>query len=135
MRVIDLAKSSGVSGHTIRYYTRCGLLKPVKDGSGYHRYSEADEIRLGFIRCLRELYLPLDKIAELLGLAENGGLNLDVIHDSLQQELLRERHEVEDKLAVMQRLLKVMVNWDEMEGKREFSLSELELLLKKLESD
>ena len=50
MRVIDLAKRAGVTSHTIRYYTRCGLLKPRKDDSGYHRYNQEDLVRLVFIR-------------------------------------------------------------------------------------
>lgn len=126
MRVIDLAKRTGVSGHTIRYYTRCGLLKPCKDSSGYHRYSQVDLARLGFIRYLRNLSLPLDKIEELLGLAEDGGLPLQVMREYLQQEFQREQEEVEERLDIMQRLYQAMENGDKFDEKQSLSLQELE---------
>lgn len=135
MQVNELAKQSGVSGHTIRYYTRCGLLKPVKDNNRYHRYSQKDLARLGFIRCLREFHLSLDKIKQLLGLAENGGIPLEVIYDCLQQEFRREKNEVEEKLEVMQRLSKVMANWNNLDGLQSISLQGLEALFNRLESN
>lgn len=135
MRVIDLAKHTGVSGHTIRYYTRCGLLKPAKDSSGYHRYTNDDVVRLGFIRCLRELDLSLDKIQELLSLSENGGIPLSLFHDYLLQEYQREQHEVEDKLEVMQRLQTMMQHWSRLDDRHGISLHELEELLGKLAAD
>ncbi len=134
MRVIELAKQSGVSAHTIRYYTRCGLLKPIKDSSGYHHYNQDDLTRLGFIRYLREFYLSLDKIKKLLALAENGSIPLDVIHDCLQQAFQQEQNEVEERLEVMQRLHKVMQNWNKLDGKQGISLQELEALLDRLEA-
>ena len=135
MRVIDLANRTGVSGHTIRYYTRCGLLKPRKDSSGYHRYGQQDLARLGFIRQLRELSLPLDKIEVLLGLAEDDGLPLHVMRECLQQEFQREQEEVEERLGVMQRLHQAIENGDKFKAKRNFSLEELEAFFADLQVD
>lgn len=135
MRVIDLAKRAGVSGHTIRYYTRCGLLKPRKDDSGYHRYGQEDLARLMFIRYLRKLSLPLEKIEELLELAEDGGLPLHVMQECLREEFQREQDEVEERLGVMQRLHKVMENGSSFDREKKLSLQELEMFFAELQID
>ena len=41
MRISELAKRSGVSGHTLRYYEARGLLRASRDRSGYRDFPEA----------------------------------------------------------------------------------------------
>jgi DNA-binding transcriptional MerR regulator len=135
MQVNTLEKLSGVSGHTIRYYTRCGLLKPAKGENGYHRYSDNDLIRLRIVRCLRLLYFPLDSIKQMLSLAEDGGIPMNVFYEQLQQEYQREQHEVEEKLEVIQRLHRIMENWNKLNDKQGISLQDLQVLLADLAAD
>jgi MerR family mercuric resistance operon transcriptional regulator len=64
-----LAKSSGASVETIRYYERIGLLKsPPRSAGGRRVYSRADFRALIFIRRARDLGFSLDEIGTLLGL-------------------------------------------------------------------
>jgi len=135
MQVNKLEKLSGVSGHTIRYYTRCGLLKPAKGENGYHHYSDSDVVRLRIIRCLRLLYFSLDSIKQLLSLAENGGIPMNVFHEQLQQEYQREQLEVEEKLEAMQRIHRVMENWNKLVDRQGISLEDLQGLLGELAAD
>ena len=49
----DAAEVSGVSAHTLRYYERAGLMRPVgREGNGHRLYSEDD---LGWIEVLTKL--------------------------------------------------------------------------------
>jgi Cu(I)-responsive transcriptional regulator len=65
-----LAKASGCSVQTIRWYEQTGLLPPPPRSSGRHRlYDTAAVSRLAFIRHARELGFPLEAIRELLDLA------------------------------------------------------------------
>lgn len=67
-RIGELAKVSGVSAKTIRFYSDSGILPPTAlTPAGYRLYSEADRARLETIRVLRELAFPLSAIAALLG--------------------------------------------------------------------
>jgi DNA-binding transcriptional MerR regulator len=65
----DLARATGNTVRTIRFYEEEGLLKPavVSDG-GHRRYTEDDLERLRLISDLRELGLSLCEIRSILDL-------------------------------------------------------------------
>ncbi|RAI59788.1 MerR family transcriptional regulator [Roseicella frigidaeris] len=66
-----LARATGTTVETIRYYERTGLLPPPpRTGAGYRRYGAAARARLGFVRRARELGFPLGRIRALLDLAD-----------------------------------------------------------------
>lgn len=62
-----LAKMSGVSTRTLRYYHEIGLLKPMRvEPNGYRIYGENQVDTLQQILFLRELEFPLEDIKKLL---------------------------------------------------------------------
>ena len=66
-----LAKRSGVSVETIRYYQRRHLLhEPSKPLGGYRKYSAATVKRVRFIKRAQALGFTLEEITGLLGLDE-----------------------------------------------------------------
>lgn len=65
--VRDLAKLSGVSSRTLRYYDEIDLLKPCRiSSSGYRIYSDKEVDLLQQILFFRELELPLEKIKAIV---------------------------------------------------------------------
>lgn len=67
----DLARRTGTTVRTVRFYEEAGMLKPASVGKGGRRfYTEAELERLALITDLRELDLPLDEIRELLRMKE-----------------------------------------------------------------
>lgn len=69
----DVAKRTGVSAPTIRYYEGLGLLpSPARSGAGYRRYSDATVEELLFIRKAQALGFSLDEISEILQLSRSG---------------------------------------------------------------
>jgi DNA-binding transcriptional MerR regulator len=63
----DLARRTGNTVRTVRFYEEAGLLRPSAKASGGRRwYAESDVVRLEVISDLRELGLPLEDIRELL---------------------------------------------------------------------
>jgi DNA-binding transcriptional MerR regulator len=71
MTIGRFAAAEGVSVETIRFYQRKGLLPlPERRGSGFRKYTEADQWRLAFIRRARLLGFPLTEIGDLLGPVE-----------------------------------------------------------------
>lgn len=67
-----LARLSGVSVETVRYYERRELLEQPPRGDGYRRYSEADVERLRFVRRAKELGFTLAEVKDLISSAECG---------------------------------------------------------------
>jgi DNA-binding transcriptional MerR regulator len=69
----DLAKRSGVSTKTIRYYEDLGLLsEPERTESGYRLYSQQDIERLRFIQGAKALGLSLNEIKEIVEIWTSG---------------------------------------------------------------
>ena len=67
MLINELAKLSGVSRRTLRYYDEIGLLKPSNvEGNGYRNYSQDEIDRLQQILFYRALDFKLDEIKALL---------------------------------------------------------------------
>lgn len=59
----EAAAISGFSLDTLRYYEREGILPPVARTAGGHRsFSEADLGTLGFLKCLRDTGMPIEKL-------------------------------------------------------------------------
>ncbi|MGJ9459546.1 MerR family transcriptional regulator [Oceanobacillus sp. CF4.6] len=65
--VNKLAKLSGVSGRTLRYYDQIGLLKPARiNSSGYRIYEQKEVDLLQQILFYRELEVSLEGITEIM---------------------------------------------------------------------
>mgnify|MGYP006149205081 CR=1 FL=1 len=68
----QLAKKSGVSVDTIRYYEKIGLLEKVQRTSGNYRYYSAQMLsELLFLKHCRELGITLQDIQKLKALSTN----------------------------------------------------------------
>ncbi|WP_042148735.1 MerR family transcriptional regulator [Paucisalibacillus sp. EB02] len=62
-----LARMSGVSGRTLRYYDQIGLLKPARiNSSGYRIYGQKEVDQLQQILFYRELEVSLEDIFEIM---------------------------------------------------------------------
>lgn len=65
--VNQLARMSGVSGRTLRYYDQIGLLKPARvNSSGYRIYGQKEVDLLQQILFYRELEVSLEDITEII---------------------------------------------------------------------
>ncbi len=68
-----VAKDAGCQVATIRYYEDIGLMPEAERRTGGHRlYNDTDVARLVFIRRCRELDMPIEKIAALLKISDDG---------------------------------------------------------------
>jgi DNA-binding transcriptional MerR regulator len=84
---------AGVTVRTLHHYDRLGLLRPVRNGSGYRLYRERDLERLEQIVALKFLGLPLAEIRKLL---DHGGCDLPGAL-RMQREVLEERRRLLDQ--------------------------------------
>lgn len=69
----ELAKRTGCTIGTIRYYERIGLLPdPLKSENGFRRYEDSHLTRFIFSRRARGLGFTLDEVHDLLRLVDGG---------------------------------------------------------------
>jgi DNA-binding transcriptional MerR regulator len=67
MKVGELAKSTGLTAKTIRYYELLGMLdEPQRTESGYRLYDKEDVERLEFIKKAKRLGLSLEEVRDIL---------------------------------------------------------------------
>jgi MerR family mercuric resistance operon transcriptional regulator len=73
MRIGELARTTGVSAQTIRFYERQGLLPfPGRETNGYRQYDDDAATRLQFIRASQTAGLTLTDISSVLALRQAG---------------------------------------------------------------
>ena len=67
------SQETGVTAHTLRYYERIGLLRPIaRSESGYRIYSDDDIGWVRFLLCLRNTGMSIQKIQSYLKLEREG---------------------------------------------------------------
>jgi MerR family mercuric resistance operon transcriptional regulator len=105
-----LSKMTGCNTETIRYYERIGLLpKPARSASGHRRYDPSDVRRLRFVRRCRELGFDVDRIGQLLTMAEDGRYSCREVREMTLGHVEDIRGKTAD-LRRMERVLKEMAS-------------------------
>lgn len=89
----EVARMSGISTRTLRYYDEIGLLLPLKVRSnGYRIYGKNEINTLQQILFYRELELPLEEIRKLL---VDEGFDRQEALRSHYEKLLQKRHQID----------------------------------------
>ncbi|HEX9118859.1 MAG TPA: MerR family transcriptional regulator [Anaerolineae bacterium] len=95
-KVGELARQTGLTERTLRYYDQIGLLRPsLRSDAGYRLYTAGDIARLQQIRSLRQLGLSLDEVHAWLD--RPGFSPLEAVERQLEQ--LRAQIALEHLLA------------------------------------
>ncbi|HEX6946037.1 MAG TPA: MerR family transcriptional regulator [Acidimicrobiia bacterium] len=72
MKIGELARKTGVSTATIRFYEQLGLLAPARAENGYRRYEPSSVDRIRFIRDAQTSGLSLTEIGTILEMKAAG---------------------------------------------------------------
>jgi DNA-binding transcriptional MerR regulator len=98
VKIGELARQTGLSIKTIRYYERRGLLEqPPRTEGGYRLYEPEEVARLRFVQRAKLLGLTLEEIRELVELAAR--CNEGEIVPRLEEVLEAKLQETERKIA------------------------------------
>lgn len=101
MKIQELAKITGVSAKTIRYYEEIGLLPaPARGENNYRQYDERDAERLRLVAGARRLDLSLEEIREILALRERREPPCRVLLERLQQKA----DEIAERIRALQQM-------------------------------
>lgn len=107
-----LSKHSGVSAHTLRYYSRIGLLKPKRHpGNGYRVFEHTDLDRLRFIRRAQNIGFTLNEIFEILALSEEGNSPCQRVRHILIQRIHENQRKIEELIRLQARMEKTLALW------------------------
>jgi len=128
--VNKLARMSGVSTRTLRYYDQIGLLSPGRVASnGYRIYGPAQVDLLQQILFFRELGFELDTIKRIVGAP---GFDCDAALESHLAALLKRREQIDVLIADVQKTIRtrkgetVMSDEEKFEGFKQKLIDENE---------
>jgi len=120
-KVGDLAKLTGLTVRTLRFYDQIGLLSPSdQTESGHRLYSEANLSRLHQILSLKELGLSLEEVKSVL----SGGQISPLEIVNLQIDQINEQIKLKQKLLEQLRHVSKL-----MQGKAELTVEDFTSLL------
>lgn len=90
IRIGQLARESGVSAKTLRYYEEIDLLRPAgRTVSGYRLYDDEVVRRLRFVRRAQTLGLSLADIRAILEISDEGRVPCEHVVGIVDRELKR----------------------------------------------
>lgn len=113
--VNDVAKLAGIAPHVVRYYSRIGLLKPVRDPrNGYKLFAPEDAKRLTFIRQAQSLGFTLHEIAEILHDGGQGKTPCPRAREILQRHIEENRRKLDELNELQVRMENALRQWQEM---------------------
>ena len=105
MTIGKLAKQTGVSIETIRFYERKGLIEtPARKDSGYRQFADSDSKRLFFIQQAKTLGFSLMEIKELLSIREDP----DSSSREVKSLALAKLESIDEKIKLLQRMKKTL---------------------------
>ena len=101
----EVARRSGLSPSTVRYYEQLGLLpEPRRTSGGYRVYTEADLERLYVIKRAKELGFSLRRVRELLHLTYSHEMCPEHIREHVLYHLQEVRRKIQDLQRIEQTL-------------------------------
>jgi DNA-binding transcriptional MerR regulator len=101
MKIGELARRTGLSVKTLRYYEDIGVLPaPERTPNGYRDFDEGTFGRLEFVRAAQAVGLTLGEIREVIGFRERGEVPCSHVLDVI----LHHAAEVDHRIAELQRL-------------------------------
>ena len=105
MKISELAKRTGLSAHTIRYYERIGLLPFAdRDAGGQRDYDETVLIWIGFLKRLKTTQMPIREMlqyAELRAQGDQTGPERRALLELHRERVRAHLAELEDSLLVL----------------------------------
>lgn len=103
--ISGMARTSGLSPHTLRYYERVGLITDVRRAAnGHRRYRAHDVAWVQFLNRLREMGMPIREMKLYAGLRAQGDSTL-----AERREMLARHHrDISDRVKMLNANLDVL---------------------------
>jgi DNA-binding transcriptional MerR regulator len=113
MLTSQLAKQANVTGDTVRYYTKRGLLTPVRNPhNGYKEYGHQDLERLKFIHQARTIGFSLKEVEDILEHALQGDSPCPNVRALMAQKIEDTKQQIADLNKHLTTLERTYADWE-----------------------
>lgn len=115
MRVIEIARTVGVTPETVRYYTRKGLLTARRDpDNGYQLYNATALRELRFIQQARTLGFNLQEIEQILQHQHNHSSPCPMVRDLLSKRVPIVKQQITELQTLLARMENALNRWQQI---------------------
>ncbi len=113
LRSGELARLSGVSPDTIRFYERKGLLlRPERSANGYRRYAAESLSRVRLIRSALAVGFTIAELSQILRIRNNGGEPCLKVQQIAQEKLQKIETTIHQLKCLKKDLKNCIQEWD-----------------------
>lgn len=122
LTITEVAKRTGLTAYTLRYYERIGLIAPVaRAGGGQRRYAASDMDWLGFLLRLRATGMPIQRMQEFARLRSEGNATAGARREMLENHLAQVLAQVQALQQSAQVLQDKIGHYQQLEVAHSFS--------------
>lgn len=108
----EVAKSAGVSADVVRYYSRIGLLNPIRNpDNGYRKYTPQDVIRVNCIKKAKWLGFTLKDVKTILAEADSGKSPCGEVRRIISERIWENQQRLKHLHEIQERMEKAMAAW------------------------
>ncbi len=104
MKISEVAEKVELTPVTLRYYEKIGLIPEVKKEHGVRNYEEKDLTWISFIKCMRQVKIPVKDLLEYTELLQQGSDTKKPRRQILVKELHRLEKQDQNIQATIARL-------------------------------
>ncbi|MDE6478355.1 MAG: MerR family transcriptional regulator [Alphaproteobacteria bacterium] len=105
MRIGEVAKITGLTEHTLRFYEKSGLMPDTaKRRGGIRDYCDTDIERLGIIECLKKTGMPLRDIKTFMQWCAQGDASIEQRY----QMFIQRKEIVRQQMAELKKTMAVI---------------------------
>ncbi len=115
LTVTELARQTDTTPHAVRYYTRKGLLQPVRHPENNYRLYKPSEVRwLRFVRQAKALGYTLAEIRAIMQDADKGQSPCPRVREILLKHIEENRRQLEILMDLQKRMELALEQWADM---------------------
>lgn len=113
--VTELARRCNTTPHTVRYYTRMGLLRPEQHpDNGYRLYDGSEVPWLIFVQKAKQLGYTLKEIKQIMHDADDAASPCPRVREILQKHIVENRRRLDELTALQTRMEQALAQWEQM---------------------
>lgn len=116
LRIGEVARRSGLTVKTVRYYCDQGLLQTSRSPGGYRVFAAECIEELEIIRALRAMDVPIPELVRILDVRRAGVCNCSVLKTSIASKIYSIDARISDLVTMKSELIRLLSSWQDCGG-------------------
>ncbi|MCS5698702.1 MerR family transcriptional regulator [Cyanobium sp. FGCU-52] len=117
LRIGEMARRSGLSVKTIRFYCDQGLIKPqARSAAGYRLFEQDTLAELAIVRALRAMDVSIPELSRILEVRRAGVCNCSVLKDSIAAKIESISLRISELATMKDELARLLDSWQDCGG-------------------